>query len=290
MTERVRTVEFGFFPVPYAQQAAELVAHVQLAEALGYDLVGIQDHPYQRRFLDTFVLLPWLAAATERIRFFTDVAHLPLRPPAMLAKQAASLDVLSGGRFELGLGAGGFAQASQAMGAPAREGADALEALEEAIAIIRRFWEAPERGITHEGPHYRLGGVKAGPRPAHDIGIWVGGYGPRMLEMIGRVADGWVPSAPHWSHEKLLDKQRRVSQAAVAAGRNPADIRRILNIGGPASQDNRTRLSGPVEESWVDALTELAASGFDTFVLWVDGDVDEQLRAFAEVAERVRAD
>src|SRR6266511_2780155 len=82
------------------------------------DLVGIQDHPYQRRFLDTLALIETLLAETRRVRVFPDVANLPLRPPATLAKEAASLDVLSGGRFELGLGAGAFWDAIEAMGGP----------------------------------------------------------------------------------------------------------------------------------------------------------------------------
>ena len=288
MTDHGPTVEFGYFPIPNARDHAELVARVLRAESLGLDLVGIQDHPYQRRYLDVFVLLGWLAAATERVRLFTDVAHLPLRPPAMLAKQAASLDVLSGGRFELGLGAGGFSRASQAMGAPAREGAQALEALEEAVEIVRRFWETPERGITYEGTHYQLGGVKAGPPPAHDIGIWIGGYGPRMLQLIGRIGDGWVPSASYLSHDELLDKQRQLDQAAEDAGRSPTDVRRILNVGGPPSDDTDAQLAGAVDDHWADALGELADAGFDAFVLWAHGDTDTQLDAFAQVAEQVR--
>ena len=282
------TVEFGFFAIPLAQRHEHLLAHVRLAEALGYDLVGIQDHPYQRRFLDTVVLVSWLAAATERIRFFTDVAHLPLRPPAMLAKQAASLDVLSGGRFELGLGAGGFSGASRAMGGSPREGAAALEALDEAMTIIRRFWEASGRGITFDGEHYRLGGVKAGPPPAHNISIWVGGYGPRMLRLIGRSADGWIPSAPYLSRDELLDKQRQVDRAAEESGRAPSDVRRILNVGGQASDDDRVRLAGPVDDAWADELTRLVEAGFDAFILWADGDVEAQLRAFSDVASEVR--
>lgn len=287
MTSPPRAVEFGFFPVPDAGDPAGLIAQVQRAEALGFELVGIQDHPYQRRFLDVFVLLGWLAAATERIRLFTDVAHLPLRPPALLAKQAASLDVLSGGRFELGLGAGAASKASQAMGGPQRKGAQALDALDEAVTIIRRFWETPERGITFDGEYYQLGGVKAGPAPAHDIGIWIGGYGPRMLRLIGRIADGWVPSAAYLSHDDLLDKQRQVDRAAEDAGRAPGDIRRVLNVGGPPS-DDPARLAGPVTAHWSEALAELAATGFDAFVLWAHGDPDTQMRAFAEVADDVR--
>lgn len=288
MNTQPRAVEFGLFPVPDADDPARLIAQVQLAESLGFELVGIQDHPYQRRFLDVFVLLGWLAAATERVRLFTDVAHLPLRPPAMLAKQAASLDVLSGGRFELGLGAGAASRASTAMGAPAREGAAALDALDEAATIIRRFWDTPERGITFEGTHYQLGGVKAGPAPAHDIGIWIGGYGPRMLRLIGRIGDGWVPSAAYLSHGDLLDKQRQLDEAAQDAGRAPTDVKRVLNVGGPPS-DDPIRLAGPVAPHWAEELAELVDAGFDAFVLWAHGDPDTQMRAFAQVADDVRA-
>lgn len=292
MAEQGRPLQFGYFPVPYASEHTELLRQVQLAEQVGYDLVGVQDHPYQRRFLDTFVLLPWLAAATERIRFFPDVTHLPLRPPAMLAKAVASLDVLSGGRVELGIGAGGFPQASQAMGAPQRTPGASLTALEEAIDLLRRFWDTPERGIHHEGPHYRLGGVKAGPAPTHDIGIWVGGGGPRMLRLVGRLADGWIPPAvgSYLTVDELVAKQRKLSQAAADVGRDPAAIRRILNLAGSVT-DGRTEepFTGPVEH-WVDQLAGLAVEGFDTFVFWPDASTDEQLRAFAEVADRLRRD
>src|ERR687891_2482144 len=98
---------FGYFLIPNA--ADPLVETAREVERLGLDYVGVQDHPYQRRFVDTFALMSAILARTTRLRVFPDVANLPLRPPAVLAKTAASLDVLSGGRFELGLGAGLFA-------------------------------------------------------------------------------------------------------------------------------------------------------------------------------------
>jgi alkanesulfonate monooxygenase SsuD/methylene tetrahydromethanopterin reductase-like flavin-dependent oxidoreductase (luciferase family) len=290
MTQPGRGLEFGFFPAPYAAAHEDLLRQVQLAEDLGYDLIGIQDHPYQRRFLDTFTLLPWLAARTERIRLFPDVAHLPLRPPAMLAKAMASLDVLSRGRSELGIGAGAFSDASQAMGAPARSGLQALAALEEAITIIRRFWEAPEQGIHHAGVHYRLGGVKAGPAPAHDIGIWVGGGGPKMLELIARMGDGWIaPAARYLSGPgELLAKQSQLDRAAEAQGRDPSAIRRAYAGSGvisdrPADEDG----TGTVTQ-WIEHLESLAAEGFDTFIFWPEDVTDEQLHAFAEIAGTLR--
>src|SRR3569832_1470042 len=94
-------LQFGIFPTPNAAELDDVLEQVTSAERVGLDLVGIQDHPYQRRFLDTWTLISSLVPVTERIRFFPDVACLPLRPPAVLAKSAASLDVLSGGRVEI---------------------------------------------------------------------------------------------------------------------------------------------------------------------------------------------
>src|SRR5919197_4835927 len=115
-----RPLEFGVSIVPAVDELDAARAIVRAAEDGGLDLVGIQDHPYQRRFLDTFALIATLLAETERLRFFPDVANLPLRPPAMMAKAAATLDRLSGGRFELGLGAGASAERTAQMGSPAR--------------------------------------------------------------------------------------------------------------------------------------------------------------------------
>src|SRR5258707_15543537 len=109
-----RPLEFGYFLVPNSDDP--LLATAKAVDRLGLDLIGVQDHPYQRRYVDTWTLLSMVAASTERVRVFPDVASLPLRPPAVLAKAAASLDVLSGGRSELGLGAGAFWDAIEAYG------------------------------------------------------------------------------------------------------------------------------------------------------------------------------
>src|SRR2546423_8059189 len=101
-------LQFGIPVVPATERLDRIRELVRVADDAGLDLVGIQDHPYQHHFLDTWSLIPTLLAETKRISFFTDVANLPLRPPAVMAKAAPSLDVLSGGRFELGLGAGGL--------------------------------------------------------------------------------------------------------------------------------------------------------------------------------------
>jgi alkanesulfonate monooxygenase SsuD/methylene tetrahydromethanopterin reductase-like flavin-dependent oxidoreductase (luciferase family) len=281
-------VRFGWFLVPEAADPPGLVEQVRLAERAGVDLVGIQDHPYQRRFLDTFSLLAALAAATERVGLFPDVASLPLRHPAMLAKAAASIDLLSGGRFELGLGAGSFWDAIVAMGGPRRSPGEAVEALEEAVALLRLLW-SDQRSVRFTGHHYRVAGVRPGPAPAHPIGIWVGAYGPRMLRLVGRLADGWVPSASYLPPERLADAQARIDDAAAAAGRDPAAIRRLYNLSGRIGPGGGGFLDGPPGQ-WVEQLLPLVVeTGMDTFVLGPSESPASQLQLFAaEVAPALR--
>jgi alkanesulfonate monooxygenase SsuD/methylene tetrahydromethanopterin reductase-like flavin-dependent oxidoreductase (luciferase family) len=281
-------VRFGWFLVPDAADPRALVEQAQLAERAGIDLVGVQDHPYQRRYLDTFTLLAALATATERVGLFPDVANLPLRHPAMLAKAAASLDLLSGGRFDLGLGAGAFWDAVAAMGGPRRTPGQAVEALEEAIGLLRRLW-GDERSVRFQGSHYQVAGVRPGPAPAHPIGIWVGGYGPRMLALTGRLADGWVPSAAYLPPERLAAAQARIDEAAAGAGRDPAAIRRLYNVSGRIGPGGGGFLDGPAER-WVEQLLPLVTeTGMDTFVLGPSESPARQLELFAtEVAPALR--
>jgi alkanesulfonate monooxygenase SsuD/methylene tetrahydromethanopterin reductase-like flavin-dependent oxidoreductase (luciferase family) len=281
-------VRFGWFLVPNAADPAGLVAEAQLAERAGFDLVGIQDHPYQRRYFDTFTLLAALATATERIGLFPDVACLPLRHPAMLAKASVSIDLLSGGRFDLGLGAGAFWDAIVAMGGPRRTPGEAVDALEEAIAVLRLLW-SDQRSVRFTGQHYRVAGVKPGPAPAHPIGIWVGAAGPRMLSLIGRVADGWVPSSPSLPPERLPAAQARIDDAAAAAGRDPASIRRLYNISGRIGPGGGGFLDGPAGQ-WVEQLLPVVTEhGMDTLVLWPTEFPARQLELFAaDVAPTLR--
>ena len=281
-------VRFGWFLIPDAADPQGLVRDARLAERAGFDLIGIQDHPYQRRYLDTFSLLAALAMATERVRLFPDVACLPLRHPAMLAKAAASIDLLSDGRFELGLGAGAFWDAIVAMGGPRRAPGEAVGALEEAIALLRLLW-SDQRSVRFTGQHYRVAGVKPGPAPAHAIGIWVGAFGPRMLALIGRVADGWVPSSTYATPDRLPAAQARIDDAAAAAGREPAAIRRLYNISGRIGPGRGGFLDGPASQ-WVEQLLPLVTEiGMDTFVLWPTEDPARQVELFAaEVAPALR--
>jgi alkanesulfonate monooxygenase SsuD/methylene tetrahydromethanopterin reductase-like flavin-dependent oxidoreductase (luciferase family) len=270
-------MKFGYFLIPNAD--APLLSLAQEAEHLGLDYIAVQDHPYQRRFVDAWTLLSMIAAITSRVGLFPDVANLPLRPPAVMAKAAASIDVLSGGRFELGLGAGAFWDAIKAYGGPRRKPGESLEAFAEAIEVIRKVWSG-ERNLRFEGKHYRLRGAHSGPVPAHPIGIWLGVTGPRALRLAGQVADGWVPSF-RGDLQRLADMTHQLNDAAAAAGRDPGSIRRILNVNGVITTGESTGiLQGPVDQ-WVDQLTEFALDlGFDTFIFWGEGE--GQLRRFAE--------
>ena len=282
MADYGRAVEFGYFPAPNADDYPAIVEQVRIVEETGLELVGIQDHPYQRRFLDTFSLIADLAARTRRVRFFPDVASLPLRHPSIMAKAAASIDRMSGGRFELGIGAGAFWDAIEGMGGPRRTPAEAVEAVAEAIEVVRRLWSG-DRGLRFEGRHYRLKGIHSGPVPAHDIGIWVGAAGPRMLALIGRVADGWIPPGAPIPSGQLLELHARIDEAALGAGRKPSEIRRIRNVGGTITDGPRGGyMEGPAS-FWIDELTHLSIElGMDAFIFWPAADPTLQLRRFAE--------
>jgi alkanesulfonate monooxygenase SsuD/methylene tetrahydromethanopterin reductase-like flavin-dependent oxidoreductase (luciferase family) len=272
-------MDVGISIIPYADSLARSRELVRVADEGGLALVGIQDHPYQRHFLDTWSLIPTLLSETRRISFFTDVANLPLRPPAVMAKAAASLDVLSGGRFELGLGAGGLRDMIANFGGPRRTPGESIEALDEAIDVIRLLWSG-ERTVSFEGRYYRLDDARPGPRPAHPISIWVGAFKSRMLRLVGRKADGWLPSLGVLTRDELRAGNDQIDAAAEKAGRHPGAIRRIINLQGmigdraaPRRSELRVGylagepLSGPADW-WGETLAGFADDGFDTIVFW----------------------
>jgi alkanesulfonate monooxygenase SsuD/methylene tetrahydromethanopterin reductase-like flavin-dependent oxidoreductase (luciferase family) len=272
-------LQVGIAVVPATDTLDRIRELVGAADEAGLDLVGIQDHPYQSHFLDTWSLIPALLAETKRISFFTDVANLPLRPPAVMAKAAASLDVLSGGRFELGLGAGAIQDQITRMGGPGRSPAESVDALEEAIEVIRLMWSS-ERSVSFEGKHYRLEDARPGPRPVHAMGIWLGAFKPRMLRLVGRKADGWVPSLGVLSAGEMRAGHERIDAAAADAGRDPRQIRRVLNLQGVIGE-SRTPPAGQLPVGylmgeplagppgwWAETLSGFAEDGFDTLIFW----------------------
>ena len=291
MTDYGHELLFGSFITPTAQRPERVVALAQLSEQVGLDLATFQDHPYQPRFLDTWTLLSYLAAVTTRIRLTANVLNLPLRQPVVIARSAASVDLLSGGRVELGLGAGAFWEAIEAAGGRRLTPGQAVDALDEAIRIIREVWAADEPGgVRVDGAYYRVVGAKRGPAPGHDIGIWVGAYKPRMLRLIGRTADGWLPTLAYLPKgpAELADLNGLIDEGATAAGRDPRSVRRLLNISGEFTGSGSGPLTGPPTQ-WVEELAGLALDhGISGFILAAD-DPSAIRRFGEEVAPVVRA-
>lgn len=279
---------FGVFLTPSAADPERLVQLAEWCDTLGLDLVTFQDHPYQPGFLETWTLLSYIAARTKRVRLAPNVANLPLRHPAMLARSVASLDRLSGGRVELGLGAGYFWDAIEGMGGRRLRPSEAVEALSEALDILRGLWDTRRAFFSHEGTFYTVPGTQPGPEPAHPISVWIGAYRPRLLRLIGQKGDGWIPSVAYLeSLADLSTGNRIIDEAAREADRDPAEVRRLLNIAGRFTSRSGGFLIGPVAQ-WIEQLTELALEeGISAFILASDDRAT--LERFArEVAPAVR--
>ena len=289
MTDYVHDLMFGTLLEPPSAPGHDVVELAELTEQVGLDLVSLADHPYWPQRLDTLTLLAAIAARTSRVRVFANLFNLPLRPPTMLARAATTLDVLSNGRFELGIGTGAqpMWDVIVAEGGPRRSAGESIEALDEAIRIIRALW-TPGPDVRFAGRYYHLDGAKPGPAPAHDVNIWLGAYQPRLLRLVGRLADGWVPSSPHLRPDHLAAANQIIDQAAIGAGRSPQAVRRLYNIGGDFTAAGSGFLQGP-PKVWVEQLTELTlTAGVSGYILYRVESADV-IRQFAnEVAPAVR--
>ncbi|MFA1548730.1 LLM class flavin-dependent oxidoreductase [Actinomadura chokoriensis] len=277
-------LRFGVCLAP--DSSVPLMRVAQDADRFGLDLLGVRDQPYRRDTADALALLAAVLAGTSRIRVLPAVACLPLRPPAALAKGIATMDRLSGGRVELGLGAGAAPDGIEAYGGARLGAAAARRALEEAVQIIRLHW-SDQNGLRFQGEHYRFAAAQAGPAPAHQIGIWLGVTGPRGLDLAGRVADGWIAPSSLVPPKRLVEGQRRLDDAAARAGRGAAEIRRVYVLEGSLDgTESRGFLHGPPRQ-WIYELTELAIGhGVDSFLYAGD---PENLPVFAlEVVPAVR--
>ena len=269
-------LRFGVILLPETARPDAVIRLAEAADTAGLDLLSVPDHPYRPDLLDAWTVLSVVAARTERVRVFPNVANLPLRPPAVLARSTASLDLLSGGRAELALGAGAYWDDIAAQGGPRYTPGEAFDALAEAIEVVRALWTP---GPPVSGAHHRIIGTPPGPFPAHRMEIWLGALGPRMLRLIGRTADGWLPSMTRIPPDRLPAANALIDEAARKAGRSPSEIRRLYNLPGIPS--------GSAGE-WAEQLAGLALThGVSAFLLSVDSA--DAVRLFArEVAPRVR--
>ncbi|MFI5938407.1 LLM class flavin-dependent oxidoreductase [Actinoplanes sp. NPDC051494] len=271
MTDYGHDLLFGTFITPTAQPAEQAVELAVVADRAGLDLATFQDHPYLSRFHDTWTLISYAASRTDRIKLSGNVLSLPLRQPAVLARAHASLDRLTGGRIELALGAGAFWDGIEAMGGRRLTPGQSVVALGEAIGVIREVWAG------------------RGPGPAHDMSIWVGAYKPRMLRLVGRAADGVLPSLSYLEGGPgdYAEINKHIDGSAEAAGRDPRRVRRLLNINGTFSGLGRSFLNGPAEQ-WAEDLAGLTLEhGVSAFILASDDPAAIEEFA-ADVAPAVR--
>ncbi|SRR5579864_25486 len=292
---------FGLSITPNNAELAFKLART--ADESGLDIIGIQDHPYNGTFFDTWTLISTLAMSTKKIRFFADVSDLPMRPPAMLAKTTATLDIVTNGRIELGLGTGAFWDAIHAYGGPRRNPGEAIAAYEEALQVIHLIWNYGKgrTRVSFPGKYYQLDNAQAGPSPHHKMSIWSGAFGPGMMRLIGRLTDGWViPLTTYISTADVKARQQTIDESAKKNNRSPDSIRRIANVVGAVdekgelakSNGDKSPVVGPVS-FWIDwIVSSYKELGIDTFIFWpsIEGQEDEQVRIFAgQVVPKARS-
>jgi probable F420-dependent oxidoreductase len=282
-------VRFGIAVSAAARPDSDPVASARHAERLGFDLITVSDHLHGSfPTFETWTLLTWLAASTERVRVAPLVLGLPYRPPAVVAKMAESLDRLSGGRLVLGMGGGGRDEEFRAFGLTPRTPGEKVDALAEAIDVVRGLWR--ESPFTYHGRSFHLQEAEVEPKPAHRIPIWLGTYGRRALELTGRVADGWNPSFPYAPPEIVGEMRDRVRRAAEEAGRDPDSIECAYNVSvwvDERGQPNPRLVTGGPERV-AEQLIEFVRLGFGTLVFWARGGDEHRERLAREVLPLVR--
>ena len=275
--------KFGVTIIPSASPRSDPVGEAVLAEQLGFDLVSVWDHPHgENPSFEAWTLMTWMAARTTTIGVASNVLGLPFRLPALTAKMAESLDRLSGGRLILGLGAGGNNTEFAGYGAPVRTPGEKVEALEEALEIIRGTWAHPV--FSYEGEYDENREARLEPKPERDIPIWLGTYGERALELTGRVADGWIPSMPYAPPDEATRKRDIVLRGLAAAGRDPGAFDWAYNVsaridGGPPNDPDRQIAGDP--DGVIERIAELFDLGFTTLNFWLGGRREEQMERLA---------
>jgi alkanesulfonate monooxygenase SsuD/methylene tetrahydromethanopterin reductase-like flavin-dependent oxidoreductase (luciferase family) len=290
---------FGINVDPSTVNLEAALRRVRLADESDVELVTIQDHPYNPEFLDTWTLLTFLASRTERVRFTTNVMNTPLRPPAMMSKMSASLDVMTRGRVELGLGAGGYVEGMQAWGgAVGHTPGERYQAFKEYAEILRGMLDGAGRPFSYHGSFYQVGGAMPGPAPEHRIPLWFGAGGPRMLRLTGRMADGWMIGTIYVPTDGLHEVNRLLDEGAAQAGRDPSEVRRGYNLFGALKlragenyRFNRPGLILGTPDEWIETLVRYHLEyRHDTFIFWpVAGDEEAQVKVFLnEIMPEVR--
>lgn len=254
------TVRLGIDVSQHQLAWEELLARVRFAEDAGFDGAWVFDHfkplygDERGPCLEGWTLLAALGAATSRIRLGALVTGVTYRHPSVLAAEAVTVDHVSGGRLEIGLGAAWFEPEHRQLGIPFPPDGERLQRLEEAIEVMRLLMTSD--GASFEGRHFALRDATYNPKPLQrpHPPIWIGGGGERVtLPMVGRLADAWHSFGPL---ETLARRSAIVDRAAEAAGRDPRSILRSTSLS----------ISEPLDDVRRRA-EELAEAGFGYFVV-----------------------
>jgi alkanesulfonate monooxygenase SsuD/methylene tetrahydromethanopterin reductase-like flavin-dependent oxidoreductase (luciferase family) len=267
---------------------------VPAIEALGFAGLYVSDHfilpaPVEVPALEAIVALTYAADHTERVRLGPMVSPLSVRDPAMLARQAAALDDLSGGRFVLGVGAGWMAREHDMFGYELGDVPTRLDRLGEGLAVIASLFRA-DGPVSFDGQHFRLSeAVLPGPRRAGGPSLLVGASGPRRgLPLVARYADIW--NVQLLSPEAVAERSALLDQLIKDEGRQPADVRRTLNapvICWRTPAEREARLRGfRVDPDFTDLSDEQLLDTLHEWFLPIVGTPDEvvaQIRAYGEV-------
>lgn len=254
----------------------------QLFERWGFDSVWDCDHFVQPSrptgpYFEGWTLLAALAARTSRIRIGVLVSSNTFRHPALLAKEAVTVDHVSAGRLELGLGAGWYVPEHEMYGLDFYETRERVERFQEAVEIV----DGLLRGSlgSFEGRHYRLHDAHFSPLPVQKPRppLTLGAHGPRMLGICARYADTWNS---HGTVEEIRSRNAILDEHCARLGRDPASVRRSLYYWVPRSEDDPWQSP----EAFLDVVGRFRDAGINEFIL--DHPRDEQL----DVCERVAAD
>jgi alkanesulfonate monooxygenase SsuD/methylene tetrahydromethanopterin reductase-like flavin-dependent oxidoreductase (luciferase family) len=265
--------------------AGDPAVEASLAEELGFDIVAIDRDVLNGGppGLEMWTTLTWVAGRTSTINVIPNVLALPNRHPALVAKMAETLDRLSAGRLILALGAGAPMTDSslRALGLDPWSRSERVDATAEAIDVIRGLWTGAE--FSYAGKYFAIDRASMEPKPEHPIPIWLGAYKPRMLELTGRSADGWIPSLFLLDPDAAYRARERVRAAALRAGRDPDGLTCAYNIGvliDDHAAPQPGRLTGSAEHV-ADKLADFVAHGFTCFVFWLSEETGEQMERLA---------
>ncbi len=274
-----------------------VIEQAKYAESVGYDALLMQDHAYLGSFGETTTLLAAIGAVTDSVEIGGNVLTSPFRLPAILAKETATLDSITGGRVQLGIGVGANAKGIAALGGPTYENqGDMFRAYRDSLHIIRGLWESDGEPFSYEGDIHSVQEVDFGPAPSRRIPIMTGAMGPQSLNLTAKLADGISVSSSYVPYERLPWFREQLDTGAREYNRDPSELFINYNIMGyihDGSSNARPRDEGVFWGDlnwWTERLKTIQEMGVTQFTYWpVHGDFDDQLRRFVEdVAPTVR--